>query len=193
MMERSTRLVRALWTRWIVRVGGTDKGRWRKVANFNHAWSTRHELMAAWIRPRDVVIDLGSGPGRFAAHLPSGCRYIPVDLVPRGPGSVVRDLNREPMPDLRGDFVVMSGVLEYIHDLPGFLAGTVRLAPRAAASYACAETFLNLRARRANGWVNQCTEPELRSMFATAGWEVLEDVEWSDQHLFHLRAAGAEW
>ena len=85
-MERSTRLVRALWTRWIVRVGGTDKGRWRKVANFNHAWSTRHELMAAWIRPRDVVIDLGSGPGRFAAHLPSGCQYIPVDLVSRGPG-----------------------------------------------------------------------------------------------------------
>jgi hypothetical protein len=192
-MERGTRLVRAIRTRWIVRYGGTDKRRWRRVANLDHAWSTRHELMATWIRRRDVVIDLGSGPGRFAALLPSGCQYIPVDLVSRGSGSVVRDLNREPLPDLRGDFVVMSGVLEYIHDLPRFLAGTVRLAPRAAASYACAETFSDLRARRANGWVNQCTEAELRRMLATAGWEVLEDVEGSNQHVFHLRAAGSTW
>jgi hypothetical protein len=192
-MESSAKLVRALSTRWLVRFGGTDRRRWRRIANFHDAWSTRHELMATWIRPGDVVIDLGSGPRRFAVHLPPACRYVPVDLVSRGPGSVVRDLNREPLPDLRGDFVVMSGVLEYIHDLPRFLAGTVRLAPRAAASYACAETFSDLRARRANGWVNQCTEAELRRMLATAGWEVLEDVEWSNQHVFHLRAAGSTW
>ena len=30
-------------------------------------------------------------------------------------------------------------------------------------------------------------------MLATAGWEVVEDVEWSNQHVFHLRAAGAKW
>jgi hypothetical protein len=147
--------------------------------------------MAGWVRPGDVVIDLGSGPRAFERHLPSGCGYVPVDVVPRGPGSVVCDLNRDQLPDLQGDFVLMSGVLEYVHDLPRFLAWTARTAARGAVSYACSELFPDLRDRRAHGWVNQLTEAELRSALAAAGWDVLEDAEWSNQHVFHLRASRA--
>lgn len=101
---------------------------------------------------------------------------------------MVSDLNRGSLPELHGDFVLMSGVLEYIHDLPRFLAWAARIAPRGAASYACLELFPEIRERRASGWVNDCSEAQLRLMLAAAGWAVLEEAEWSGQRVFRLRS-----
>jgi hypothetical protein len=186
---KAARVVQALRTRWLIRFGRTDTRRWARHASFDAAWVSRQQLMAGWVRPFDVVIDVGSGPRAFERELPAGCRYLPVDVVPRGPGSVVCDLNRDRLPDLQGDFVLMSGVLEYLHDVPGVLAWTARTASRGAASYASSELFPDRRERRAHGWVNEHTEAEVRQMLRAAGWDVVEDVEWANQRVYRLQAS----
>jgi hypothetical protein len=183
------RIARILKTRWVVRVRGTDRSRWSRDSSFDNAWSGRHQLMVRSVRPGDAVIDLGSGPRALEEHLPDGCRYIPVDVVPRGPGSVVCDLNRDPMPDVRGDVVVMSGVLEYIHDVHQLLTGARGLAPRAVVSYATVEAFSDIRDRRSHGWMNDLGLPVLRDAFTTSGWSVSGEQEWQGHRVFELARA----
>jgi hypothetical protein len=48
-----------------------------------------------------------------------------LDLVDRGPGTIVCDLNRRPLPDLRNrafTVAVFAGVLEYVRDVPSLIA-----------------------------------------------------------------------
>lgn len=145
--------------------------------------------MVGPVRAGDTVIDLGSGPRALEAHLPAGCRYVPVDIVPRGPGSIVCDLNRDPLPDVRGDVVIMSGVLEYIHDLNGLLTGARLIAPRAVVSYAAVEAFSDISDRRSHGWMNDIGLSILREGFLAAGWSIVGEQEWQGHQIFELASA----
>ena len=49
---------------------------------------------------------------------------MPSDMVDRGPGTIICDLNIRPLPDLGSgtyDVAVLLGVLEYLRDVPSFL------------------------------------------------------------------------
>jgi hypothetical protein len=181
-----TRIARILKTHWVARVRGTDRRRWSRDASFNNGWSGRHELMVEPVRPGDTVIDLGSGPRALERHLPAGCRYVPVDIVSRGPGSLVCDLNRDALPDVHGDVVILSGVLEYIHDVPRLLSGIREIAPRAVVSYAGVEAFSDITDRRSHGWMNDMALTALREDFVVAGWSVLGEQEWQGHQVFEL-------
>jgi hypothetical protein len=146
-------------------------------------------VMVGPVRPGDTVVDLGSGPRALEAHLPAGCRYVPVDIVPRGPGSIVCDLNRDPLPHVQGDVVIMSGVLEYIHDVHRLLTGAREIAPRAVVSYAAVEAFSDINDRRSHGWMNDIQLPSLREGFTAAGWAVVDEQQWQGHRVFELASA----
>jgi hypothetical protein len=168
----------------------TDFRRWQDLSNYNHDWDERTKTIAGLIAPGSRVLEFGAGRRQLEALLPPGCRYIPSDLVSRGEGTIVCDLNSPPFPDLRElqiDTAVFGGVLEYVTDLPrlvSWLSGQVRTC---IASYECARsaprTFARLREsfeRARIGWLNSYDEAELRRIFAP--FEVSEKVRFSEPH-----------
>jgi hypothetical protein len=176
----------------------SDVSRWSDVDNLEVTWRSRSELIAGLLPAGSRVIEFGAGRRHLEALLPDGHTYIPSDLVDRGPGTLVVDLDDRPLPDLTGlgvDVAVFGGVFEYLHrfeDIPPWLAKQV---PKCIASYECASspsgTLARLResaARFRNGWVTTYTEDELVSLFETAGWRCSDRRTWTtadgDERIF---------
>jgi len=91
---------------------------WRGVANGLHGkgWGDRNVIFAEHIPSGSSVLDVGCGNCNLRNALPDGCTYRGIDQVDVH-DPVVVDFNAGVVPDLpRHDFVVLSGVLEYLHD-----------------------------------------------------------------------------
>lgn len=179
--------------------GTTDVDRWADASAFDN-WDQRTELMATRIPAGSSVIEFGAGRRQLERYLDPSCSYVPLDLVSRGAGTIVLDLNQRPLPDLgrRFDVAVLAGVLEYIQRLPSFATWLAGISDSVIASYAVARTRprsvgrLVERYRRAGaGWVNGYSEVELLDIFATAEFQLTEVIDWrteeGDERIFHLR------
>jgi hypothetical protein len=166
-----------------------DLKRWQNLQNFEVEWSARTRLMANLIPPHSRVIEFGAGRRQMESLLDQSCTYIPSDLVGRGPGTFICDLNVRPLPDLtplNPDAAVFGGVLEYISDLrsiPRWLAKHIAIC---IVSYECAysqpETIGRLResfSRIRNGWVNTYSEAEVEALFAASEFTCVDKVTWS--------------
>ena len=103
----------------------------------------------------------------------------------RGPGTLICDLNKRPLPELPGhDIIVLSGVLEYLHDPSDLLARLQTVAPVILLSYAVWDGMpQSLPKRRGNGFVNDLCGTEFYGMLKKAGWCSNTFGEWQGQHL----------
>jgi hypothetical protein len=151
--------------------------------------------MAAALIPNDSrVIEFGAARRVLEKFLDPSCTYTPSDLVDRGPGTIVCDLNERPLPELgvdTYDVAVIMGVLEYVRDVPSMLDWLTAHVPICVLSYACTKVNSNrLRGRletisRLNhGWMNSYCEDDLRILFGERGFGLLRDDLWRDQRLF---------
>jgi hypothetical protein len=164
----------------------SDVSHWSDPTAFDAEWDARARVAAALIPPGAGVVEFGAGLRQLERFLDQSISYIPSDLVDRGPGTLILDLNAQPLPSLsNGDTAVFCGVLEYIADVPAVIHWLSDWASLCIASYNCAYTSRGtlLRvaevAKRARlGWVNTFTERELRVQFATAGFELVERRTW---------------
>lgn len=108
---------------------------WRDVAaNYNARWDARSQLISFFIRPGDIVLDLGAGDQKLKRFLPGGCGYVPVDCVEVLGNTYVVDFNKEfrlPAPPSGGrfDVVVAAGFLEYLNDPAGFVRSLAEHCP----------------------------------------------------------------
>lgn len=170
---------------WLLR---TDVGRWRKVATEIPAWDERNKLIAALIPAGASVLDLGAGSQSFARYLAPGCHYQPCDVVRSSETVLPCDFNAGWYPDVTRcyDFVVCSGLLEYIRDMKAFLHIVPTYGHVLIASYACRQPFESKLARAKQGWLNHFTQTELQSTFAAAGLDCTEVGEWHGQRIFKL-------
>lgn len=162
-------------------VGASDSMRWATTGEHDAAWDERARLAASLVEPGARVVEFGAGRRALERALPPSCAHLATDLVPRGPGSIVIDLNAAPLPPLGGqDTAVLCGVLEYLRDLPAVVRWLARQGVACViASYnpalsppggpARAVEWLR-RAQR--GWVNAYNEHELLAAFAAAGFEL---------------------
>ncbi len=133
------------------------------------------------------VIEFGAGRRVLERYLDPSCTYVPSDMVDRGPGTIICDLNQRPLPDLGYvfDVAVLVGVLEYVRDVPlvlDWLAGHVAV---------CVLTYAPLRGgvveavgRLRHGWMNSYREDELRALFQVRGFELVREAGWDGQRLF---------
>jgi hypothetical protein len=172
-------------------LGRSDYGRWSNPASLEKWWDSRTKVIAGLIPPRARVLEFGAGRCQLQHHLPDGCSYVPSDLVPRQPGTIVCDLNHRPLPDLRhvgASVAVFAGVLEYMNDLPSIAQWLARQTGMAIASYdylksrpMTAERATELLRRRHFGYHNDCTLNELEATFARAGFQCVGRETWEAQ------------
>src|SRR6201993_4161076 len=102
----------------------TDRRRWADPRNLYASWESRNEQLAALVPNNSRVIEFGAGKRILERYLDPSCTYTPSDMIDRGPGTIVCDLNERPLPDLGADtydIAVFIGVLEYLRDVPAVL------------------------------------------------------------------------
>jgi hypothetical protein len=174
--------------------GGSDYQRWTNLENYLAWWAPRTETVARMVPENTRVIEFGAGNRQLESLLPPSCSYVPSDLVDRGPGTVVCDLNKRPLPDLSQlmiNVAVFVGVLEYVHDLPAvteWLSGQIMVC---IASYHCIKAKrLSLRGlkemflRAYHGYLSYYTEKEIVALFKNSGFVCSRIETWRDQELF---------
>lgn len=188
-MSHLTASVRTILRR---RINRSDFRRWGTEANLHPAWDSRTLQIARLIPPGSSVLEFGAGRLVLRESLPPGCVYTPSDLVDRGFGTIVCDLNARTLPSLgHYDVAVFSGVLEYVNDVPRLIRHLSRSVDMIIASYSPTET--NPCNRRAGGWVNDYDSDELRRLFAAEGFACGHTEPWAQQTIFVFtrRAGGA--
>jgi hypothetical protein len=148
------------------------------------------------------VIEFGAGRRQLERWLPPGCDYIPSDLVDRGAGTLVCDLNRRPLPDLRRlgpEVAVFGGVLEYIRDVGALARWLAREGiTTCVASFDPAPANAGLiarlreRFRRAYwGYMNGLTEERLLDSFEAAGFTCVDRQTWTGQVILRFSRQSA--
>ena len=119
--------------------------------------------------------------------LPSGSEYVPVDMVLRSPDTIVCDLNRDKLPDLHADWVIASGVIEYVHDPARFINWMSVAAPRIVMSYEVADGETKYY-RRSQTWVNDFTSKQVLAVLRQQGLIVDDIATWRRQKIYWLTA-----
>lgn len=160
--------------------GQSDYQRWGQREALFGAWDERTRLIGSQVPAGSRVLEFGAGRMALRNFLPEGCAYTPSDLVDRGPGTLVCDLNGAALPDFgRYDVAVFSGVLEYVHDVPRLVSHLAGSVDTIIASYASREA--NGRNRRAHGWVNDYTSHAFLRLFEHKGFECKRALTWRSQ------------
>jgi hypothetical protein len=174
-------------------LGRSDYKRWGNPENLEEWWESRTQQLARMIPTGTRVIEFGAGRRRLEAFLDPSCTYIASDLVERGPGTFLCDLNRRPLPDLRPlapQVAVFAGVLEYVRDLPAVVEWLAAHVTSCVASYAVAHPSRLVRKLAAGvrrtyyGYMNAYGEADLVALFARGGFACRQTDSWNDQRLF---------
>ena len=172
----------------------TDRRRWADPRNIYASWESRNKELAALVPSNSRVIEFGAGKRILERYLDPSCSYVPSDIIDRGPGTIVFDLNQRPLPDLGPDaydVAVFSGVLEYVREVPAVLDWLTKYVTVCVLTYAPAKArghsprgLLETIGRLRHGWMNNYREEELRSLFYERDFELVQGKDWEDQRLF---------
>ena len=161
-------------------------------------WDERTRVIAGLVRPDSRVIEFGAGRRQLEKFLLASCRYTPSDLVDRGPGTIVCDLNRRPLPDLRHlclNVAVFGGVLEYIADVPSLVLwiASIGIQTSGIASFDAIPDGLGFigklkeRIRRYQyGYQNNLTEEQFLRCFEAANMKCKEKRVWTTQKIYRF-------
>lgn len=164
----------------------SDKKRWSNKESLFENWDERTKLLANFVQPKTSVLEFGSARLVLPSFLPEGCIYYNSDLVKRNENTLVIDLNVEPLPELPFvDYVIFSGVLEYINHIDKVIAHTAAYTNNFLFSYATLNKYSSLDNRRINGWVSDYSLEELEKIFIDNDFTFTVIGEWNKQTLFH--------
>jgi Methyltransferase domain len=155
---------------------GTDLARWSELESLATQWDSRAAMAAEWIPAGVRVLDIGCGAMTLSALLKSNCTYIPADLVERRPGCHVIDLNQRQFPPGQYDWVVLLGVLEYIHEPAWALVRASDAAPNLLVTY-CTAVGESIAVRRGMGWVNDLNQDDFEDLLGSNGWSIARVAE----------------
>lgn len=184
MFKQARRVAKSLMTSLRKSSDRSDLGRWKNPESLSAKWDSRTARMGALVAAGDSVLEFGAGRMVLRNHIPQSCSYTPSDIVDRGPGTVVCDLNG-PLPCFAPhDVAVFSGVLEYVNNVPRLIEHLAGAVNAVVASYAIVES--NQDDRRSHGWVNDFTSEQLLQIFARAGFSCDHEETWNTQKIFRF-------
>src|SRR5579884_4182545 len=172
----------------------TDKKRWLRVSKEIPHWDERNAIIGTLV-PEDVsVVDLGAGAQTLRRHLKRSCTYQPCDIIQSSKDVIYCDFNRKRYPVLprKYDYVVCSGVFEYIRDPSHFISQIHSYGDVIIFTYNPYRPGASKIERLACGWLNHLTERQMGELFTKQRlvWQVLhrktttKDV---DELIYELR------
>ncbi len=162
----------------------TNYTRW---AGLKESWDHRIAMMARHIRKGSTVLDLGAGKQALRAYLPEGCSYQACDLVARDAETIVCDFNKNQAPPLlHYDYVFCSGLMEYICDIPAFIATITLYSDRFLISYAVKLKGQDIAKRRKRDWINDYALSELIEVFHNNDLQIRDLASIWGQRIFYL-------
>ena len=165
----------------------SDAIRWSKKGSLSPEWDSRTIQMANLVPPGTTVLEFGAGRMILAKHLPPGCMYKPSDIVDRGSGTFICDLNDPVLPTFPDHQVAFfSGVLEYVQDIPRLIDHLSSSTKVFVLSYSCNEEHSNKITRRASGWINDLDSQTLINIFIRNGYRLDFTGSWRSQKIFRF-------
>jgi hypothetical protein len=139
---------------------------WTISEEFDDNWKQRISLMASYIDMPGCVADFGCGMMWLENFLKSGNIYVPIDYIRRDERTIVIDLNVDPISAINADIAFLSGILEYIKDIPQFISQlTDNNFKLIILSYCTIEKNSDVRVRKSLNWVSHVSVFELLSLF----------------------------
>jgi hypothetical protein len=170
--------------------------RWGDLKNYQPSWAARAKV-AARLLPNNVsILEIGVGAGAFRGLVSNRCQYLGADLTPLDPETLSLDLERDPLPAGTFDYVVMLGVLEYLHSPEQALRKAQAGGRCALFSYCCLEPSKDrtriIKRRRERGWVNDWSRDELLANAERAGWRLVQEEPFSEDSDFYQGVFVAE-
>ncbi|OGI67956.1 hypothetical protein A2738_03865 [Candidatus Nomurabacteria bacterium RIFCSPHIGHO2_01_FULL_42_15] len=189
LLRKIVWLKRGIYTSLRKATGKSDYRKWSNNKNLRQDWDTRTEQMAKLIEPGTSVIEFGAGKLVLKTLLPTNCSYTPSDLVHRGEDTIVCDLNNDPLPKFKSyDVAVLSGVFEYVNDVPKVVSHLSHFVDTIIASYAVTDT--NKSNRGVMGWVNYYSSVEFIKIFENAGFQCTHTEPYKSQVIYKFTKEG---
>jgi hypothetical protein len=193
-LRATARIVRNLL---MGRAGKADYKRWGSEQGLEQWWDERTKQIARLIPENTRLIEFGAGRRTMEKLIPLSSSYVPSDLVDRGPGTLVCDLNVRPLPDLKTiapQLAVFGGVLEYIHDVDAIIRWLDESGIKTIVmSFDPVPEKCRLMARRREslrrsyfGYMNMLTEHDLVAAFERAGYRCEFREPWTTQIIFRF-------
>ena len=162
----------------------SDLKRWEPLSSFNKSWDGRTSEMSKFILPNSKILEFGAGRMILKDYLPENCTYIPSDIVDRGYGTIVCDLNKTPLPVFdRCDYCVFSGVLEYVNNVPKLIEHLSEYVGCFIISYAVVKKG-EIMKRGIHGWVNNYTHNNIIKIFEERAYSLTHNSNWLNQGIF---------
>lgn len=158
--------------------------RWQDENSLFSSWDERTFMLSKEIHSESIVLEFGAARLTLKNYLPENCIYIPSDIVSRGEGTLVIDLNKELNHLPNNDVTVFSGVLEYVFDVKKVLQHCSKYSNKIIFSYATLDSFPIINERRFHGWVSDLSEQELEIIANTIGFKLNKIGVWKKQMLY---------
>ena len=175
-------------TRLLIAHQATDGARWADFEAQRDGAAARAEQVKPWIPAGASVLDLGAGVMALRSLLPAGCTYVPADLLPFDPATVVIDFNQMQFPAGSFDVVVALDVLEFVHNPEDFLRRAAAVSPHLIVSYRPAGATSE-DTRRACGFFTDLGDADVVTMLERCGWRISESREAAERRFYDcLRA-----
>jgi hypothetical protein len=160
-----------------------DRQRWGDPSSYKPEWSRRANLAAALLPDRVTILEIGVGTGVFRALVNGRTVYMGADLQPLDSATMMLDVDRDPLPDMRFDYAVLLGVFEYLHQPEAAAEQLCSAADQIVASYCCRRPALGpnqmAQSRSSRGWVNNFDKTEFVELFFKYGHELASSVRLS--------------
>ena len=85
-------------------------------------WKDRARAMSQLI-PEDVkvLMDIGCGDELLKEFLCKDIKYYGLDYCERNKETIICDINKEKLPDIKVDLYYMAGIIDYVIDIPNFI------------------------------------------------------------------------
>lgn len=177
---------RQLYIRFLKMNNRSDYERWSKEESLFPSWEGRTILLSKQIKPNSIVLEFGAANRFLKKYLPENCTYLHSDLVKRNEETIVIDLNKEILDFPISNYMVFSGVLEYIFDVKLIIKHCSKYTDHLLFSYATFDKFPNINNRRYNGWVSDMKEFEFIKLADEINFEIKNIGFWKEQTLYLL-------